>query len=589
MRARATAHISAHFSHRNEGSFEFEPRPVGVSLQVIRGEKQALVLNHGYELFSAPVKAEKYGRSLSTMRSVGLHHQVRRQRRFGRFSLSHQTSSTELGPEESQGYAEFLTSVAEGFGTDKELGNALEVRDFDECQVINGLVMARDLSRSISSMTENGVICAITEAAKDSRFIPQLIRSEWDHVNALAVDAMARGETAYNTRIIVSPFVEEAAEASGDEYWGNIGYVPHLKRGFVQMYHKNHDGSIITGSLSFDGSDKKKLREVFNEQFGANIPTDETTDNWLRYALTGELTERQAKSFALSLADQLTTKKSTEASNTIDITRRYGDLITRVYTDSYTHVCESLVLGRQTDHARAVIRALSEKSRTFNSHYQHALTRMSKNSNVFSEADATVLHEMLVYSTIEMIRSLHVGQANSGAVASDIMSSGSDSFYQALSSYGSTGASKGRSYQACGLEIGLGNDANKPMLGLDSSLSSIDGSASYTLEAKLAQLRARLEITKKLTREKRQGECLSCKVDKSTVHGCGLCGGCNKVWCDEFVQTGRGLTIKEVAVIAARTKRKFSVGSKEDVQKSGRSRSREALLGTRTVSFALAA
>jgi hypothetical protein len=184
-----------------------------------------------------PPESETYGRSLSSVY------------RLGAFMTRAAANEIIASPEADQARVEFYTSVEEGFGTDMELGGGLEVRDFDRRPVLNGRVMAKDLKTAISDMTEAGLICAVETDKKDPHFSPQLVRSEWDHKNALIVDDMAKSETDYNTRIVISPFPEEAAAKSGDEYWRNIGYVPHLRRGFVQLYHVTKGGEVISGSL----------------------------------------------------------------------------------------------------------------------------------------------------------------------------------------------------------------------------------------------------------------------------------------------------------------------------------------------------
>jgi hypothetical protein len=253
-------------------------------------------------------ESEIYGRSLGSIHKLGA---------FMMRTLSMEEVIN--SPEAAQAKVEFFTSVQEGFGTDRELGGGLMVRDFDERPIINGRVMSKDLKTAISDMTESGLKCAHETAKKDKRFEPQLTRSIWDHENALLVDKMARGETDYNMRIVVSPFPAEAAAQSGDDFWQNIGYVPSLKRGFVQLYVTVGD-KLVTGSLSFDGSDKHKLRAIF-EQLGVEIPADEITDNWLKYAVTRTLSEEKAKALATSIADQAGDPRYKKDTNTIDVTR----------------------------------------------------------------------------------------------------------------------------------------------------------------------------------------------------------------------------------------------------------------------------
>ncbi len=403
-----------------------------------------------------PPEAETYGRSLSTIR------------RLGYFMIGKRLQEIIASPEADQARVEFYTSVEEGFGTDMELGGGLEVRDFDRRVVIGGKIMAKDLKTAVSSMTEGGITCAEETAKKDRRFLPQLARSVWDHDNALQVDAMARGETGYNTRIVVSPFPEEAAAQSGSEYWRKIGYVPHLKRGFVQLYFAG-TSEVVTGSLSFDGSNKQRLREVFADH-DIEIPEDEITDNWLSYAITDNLTEEDARALATAIADALADPSLEKKTNTVDVTAEYKTIMDQVFDESYVHICESLVRGRQTEETSDLVRQLARNTRHFNDRYKKALARMTDSKNSFIADDAAVLHELLVYSTIEMMRAFHLQKTKPHAIqrstthlvapmnASAMQTIDPSAFRVMLSDFGADGAKNNRSYSACGLAISLGDE-----------------------------------------------------------------------------------------------------------------------------------
>jgi hypothetical protein len=383
-------------------------------------------------------------------------------------------SETIHSPEAAQARAEFYTSVEEGFGTDSELGGGLEVRDFDVRPVISGRVMAKDRKTAVSDMTEAGLTCATEKARletanEDYRFMPQLTRSKWDHKNAKIVDNMARGETAYNTRIVVSPYPEEAVAESGDAYWQGIGYVPHLKRGFVQVYHVTDEG-LIAGSLSFDGSDKGRLRELFGK-YGIDIPEAEITDNWLQYAITDTLSETEAKELATEIANQAGDPAYNKTTNTVEVTGDHRTIMDTVFDESYVHICESLAQGCQTPAARKLVFQLADKAGHFNSHYANALYGMRANGDRFTDDDSIVLHELLVYSTIEMMRALHL-QATEPGIKSDsfysaeyldiayLQSLDASSFQNMLGGFGADGARNNRTYSACGLAISPGETGN---------------------------------------------------------------------------------------------------------------------------------
>jgi len=407
-----------------------------------------------------PPESEIYGRSLSTIR------------RLGAFMLGKALNEIVDSPEAAQAKVEFYTSVEEGFGTDMELGGGLEVRDFDSRPVFNGQVIAKDLKTPISAMTNNGLKKARRQVKEDPRFQPQLDRSYWDHENALAVDAMASGETSYNTRIVVSPFPEEGVAKSGAAYWRRIGYVPHLRRGFVQLYHVSKTGEeVLSGSLSFDGCSKHRLRKVF-ESFDKEIPEDEVTDNWLKYAITGNMSTEEAKELARTIADESADPAYKKNTNTVDITRQYKPYMERVFNESYVHICESLVRGQQTDGTQQLVLQLADNAHHYNDRYSSALYKMRSDSEQFTDDDSIVLHELLVYSTIEMMRALHLNKIDAQSRTSSVPQSydklnpdllhlqaaDASQFQNALGGFGAEGAKNNRAVSACGIEIAPGGD-----------------------------------------------------------------------------------------------------------------------------------
>lgn len=429
---------------------------VGETTEQANGYRVCNDIKSEFADFTRPPEQEIYGRSLSTIR------------RLGAFMIINSLRESIHSPEAAQARVEFYTSVEEGFGTDMELGGGLEVRDYDTRPVMDGRVMSKDLKTAISDMTDNGLKCAEETVKTDKQFRPQLTRSYWDHQNALTIDQMVQGKTGYNTRIVVSPFPEEAAAQVGDEYWQNIGYVPHLRRGFVQVYHVTEEGAVISGSLSFDGSNKQRLKEIFAGN-GVEIPDGEVTDNWLKYAITQNLSEKGAKGLAEAIADQATDPQYKKDTNTAQTTKQHKVIMDKVFDESYVHLCESLVRGRQTEGARKLILELTHNAHYLNERYQKALYGMCANQLNFTDDDSVVLHELLVYSTIEMMRALHLKQdigwgQQAGEGAYDyiydprFMAMSGGSFQSMLSGFAAEGARHNRTYSACGLKISAGKD-----------------------------------------------------------------------------------------------------------------------------------
>lgn len=470
--------------------------------------------------YYCPPETEIYGRSLSTIR------------RLGALMIERPGAEIVGSPEAEQAKVEFYTSVIEGFGTDVELGCGLMVRDFDTRPVRNGKVMSKDLKTAISDMTEAGLACAEETAKGDARFLPQLTRSVLDHENALIVDQMVRGETDYNMRVVFSLFPEEGAAQSGDDYWQDIGYVPWLRRGFIQLYLATEDG-LFSGSLSFDGSEIERAKELLS-QYGIEVPDGEITDNMLKYAITGTATKDQAKAFAIWLADNAGDPRLTKITNTAEVTQRYGSVVDRAFCESYVHLCESLSRGKQTPGARALIHQLANNAHHFNERYTKALYGMRANANRFTNDDSIVLHELLVYSTIEMLRALHLreidlerGYDTTHLSAEYLQAADASSFQNMLGGFGADGAQQNRIYSACGIKIKLGDNGLEDILDPLHLLSPQDVFGGQDKDKKADEDEwgpLKFKCTEGHSNERRRGErILVCRV-KSCKEGSVGCG-----------------------------------------------------------------
>lgn len=461
-----------------------------------------------------PPESEIYGRSLSTPYLLGV--------------AAMKLASAEVvhSPEADQARVEFFTSVEEGFGTDRKHGRGLKVRDFDTRPVMGGKVMSKDLKRAVSDMTFAGLINAQETVKKDPRFKPQLVRSGWDHNNALIVDKMVSGETGYNTRMVATPCPVEAIAESGNKFWDGIGYVSHLKRGFFQVYHVTEKGELLSGSLSFDGGSKEKLREIF-ARHGVEIPEDEITDNWLQYALTGNFTTEEAKELGLKIADEATSAEYKKTTNTVDVTGEHRVIMNTVFDESYIHACESLAQGHQTEGTQSLILQLASKADDFNDRYADALYSMKADASRFADDDMVVLHELLVYSAIEMMRALHLQKTQPAGSTSDVYSQdirvdaqylqslSVDNFQRMLGGFGADGARNNRTYSACGLAISPGdNDPLSKLMGINNQdvFGGVDAKQEW------------------YGKHKKQGTCVNCKED-TEVGERSWCKSCIKGHC----------------------------------------------------------
>lgn len=503
--------------------------------EVYRGHQ-----NREIELL-APVlpEEEKHGRSLSAVRRLGV--------------ASYENPNIDLTacPEADQVKIEFYTSVEEGLGTDKEFGTKMKVNKTLSLKIDQeqGCVLSFDNKTTISQMTENGVICAKKEAKKDPRFQFQYKRSLFDDANAHDVDAMVRGEREYNTKIVVTPYPEEAARKVGSSYVGNMGYVPSLKRGFVQLYHVKTQGEelyipitegelilgedeLLAGSYSFEGSDIEHLYEVFQE-LGVHVPEGVSTDEWLQFALTDNLTAEQAVKLAQGVAKMCNQKiakhSKAEALDTVNMTAKNKTLIDRIFYESYAPIALPTVTGQQTSELKNVIKAYCARSHHFSKEYQDALSNMMK-KDTFDDEDAAVMHELLVYSTIEVLRAIELEQTVEtqkimyNVDPEQLAAISSRQLQEMLGGFGGYGAKNKRTYEACGNGIDpAGADEFLEALGLKNPQEIFGGKYRRGRRDKFGSLTFRCPKGHENEREpgKLMPECKVCGIDVS----CGKADG----------------------------------------------------------------
>jgi hypothetical protein len=135
----------------------------------------------------------------------------------------------------------------------------------------------------------------------------------------------------------------------------------------------------------------------------------------------------------------------------------------RAFNESYIHICESLAQGYQTRDAQDLISQFANKAHYFNTRYAQALYKMRANTQEFTDDDSVVLHELLVYSTIELMRALHIGNesretTSAGAMANHMQHIEANLFQNMLTNFAVDGATNYRIYSACGLAISAGVD-----------------------------------------------------------------------------------------------------------------------------------
>lgn len=385
---------------------------------------------------------ETYGLSLSALRKLG--------------AITTQTvvDVEILRAHETQVRDEFNSAVFEGLSSDENYGGVLQVTKFDTRKIINGKVMSADMQSTVTELLENGVESSEQASRFDQRLTNQLVRDENDLENARQVELMIAGMTDYNTRIVVSLLPEEAIDRDGEDFWKNIGYIPSKKTAYIQLYHYSSEGELVTGSLSVDMSDKDRWREIF-EKYGVEIPEDETTDNWLKYAITAEMSEEEAREFALGIRRDYQGQGAGESFDTVDTIEANQEVIDSVFERMYLPIVDSLAVGEKTPEMEEIVDAFLANSQYFNSETRSDLMRASNKAG-FGDDEAKLLHQLVVYSSIEMFRSSLEGHSI-GSMQQDMSEFAQlaiqENLANAMALFASGGAKEGRTYSSCGRMI----------------------------------------------------------------------------------------------------------------------------------------
>jgi hypothetical protein len=159
-------------------------------------------------------------------------------------------------------------------------------------------------------------------------------------------------------------------------------------------------------------------------------------------------------------------------------------------------------------------------------------------------------------SMVELAARTELPISHLAALTSDLRYDIMSSFKQRLEGtwieYGSIGESVVRAGE---IERTLGTQYG----GCDMVISAAVAEQAGYVNAQGASRIERAMMIKKLRKEAvGSGDCSACGA-KSKLYGCGLCGECNKKWCDIFEETGRQTSISKLS----RYKRKSHKRSKE--------------------------
>ncbi|HMS23203.1 MAG TPA: hypothetical protein PKB09_00145 [Candidatus Saccharibacteria bacterium] len=309
----------------------------------------------------------------------------------------------------NQLFQEFTSSIGEMLKGDEEKGERLEVTRRDVFDFKDGHVVAYDGITPVVKLVKDGAEKSKQAAIEDSRMLTQHVRDKADERNAEFVDEMMANIELPNTRIVVSLEPVEAMSRDGDDFWEELNYQKGL--GYMQAYHRNKDGSLSTLTLSVDGSEKDKWRALWNKQ-DIEIPEDETTDNWLDYALIKELDDDEFEDFAKSIRTEYyeLVPDTQERESVEEIIIDNADLVDQVFNDMYEPLAVSLVTGKNTVQIQLFAREAMKLDKIDTEIRQH-LWRIS-NSKKLSADDISTLEQMVRYGLVEKIRDGGEGQTS---------------------------------------------------------------------------------------------------------------------------------------------------------------------------------
>jgi len=403
----------------------------------------------------------EYALSLERLRSVGR-------------LVAHETLDIQTVPDVLQLRAEFDTSLSEMLKTDEEFGKVLQISRFEQFRVIDGELKTHDGRTSITSSLQRGYELSSWLAEQDPRMQTQADRDWQDLENAHEVEAMALGKRDYNTRIVASLMPEEAIERDGADYWRGMGYFPETKTAFLQLYHVTDKGEVLTGALSVDATDKVSMRRLW-ATLGVEIPEDETTDNWLQYALTANLTAAQAKQLVLDIRQQHYQNVNhipTHPTSVEEVLDASADIVEQAFSELQLSLAEATATRQKTATIAQLLAGFMPRAHKLNSDICSALLR-AHNRNAFDDHDARLAYKLIMYATAEQLRkSLPLNRSTATQRPSVTATRQPEFvppqvFMQQIIHSAYEGISQNRSYGACGVAIKLGSDAERLAAELD--------------------------------------------------------------------------------------------------------------------------
>lgn len=328
---------------------------------------------------------EVYAHSLSTLRKLG-HVAVE-----PTVDVEYKETILDLA------FDDFATAEAEMLKTDKELGEQLEINNIRTHVVIDNKVRARD-GQPMVDVLRNGALASARMAKEDARYKGQATRDKIDEEVGEDNDKLLPGQTLWGVSFAAQKDLIDYPEI----YDKKFGYKEFLV--YVQTYSMNDNGTLTTGSFSFEVTDKDKFRALLEEN-GMVIPEDESDNTWLKHRQVIQATSAEAHSFVKRMRVEYN-KRINRVTNKHSVTKYMESsekVLRRLFDHYYVPLAEAVYTGKNNEVLRGFAQTVHENNNQLKSDIRQQLMRIS-NSNFLSDEDGILLDSVIRYAVAEEMR-----------------------------------------------------------------------------------------------------------------------------------------------------------------------------------------
>jgi hypothetical protein len=352
-------------------------------------------------------------------------------------------------------FDDYVTGVAEMLKTDPEFRNYLDVETESRYRVENNQVVAPDRSAMVP-MLQNGVDNAKKEAESNSEFDAQVTRCEVDVEVAKRVDALEPGETLWG----VSMEPKEELNRYHDTYAG-LGYREGLV--YLQAYSKVDKDTMVARSFSVDMSNQELWGQLV-ANYGMNIPTTASANEWLRYAKVDKVSAEGAEMLLSTLRQQYYSLMQTpETRHSVnDYVDRSSEIINSFFDTYYPALAEAVESKTNNPVLQSLANTmLSANISKLSPEVREQLVTISQSQEFDNEA-AKVVGSIIRYAVVEELRKgliPFLKSGGKGAIGS--FGDGALNIDQLIAGNVKSGVEAGRSYGGCpgNIDLGSGGDS----------------------------------------------------------------------------------------------------------------------------------